>query len=70
MTGKMGPLTGIPASIAAQMIGAGQVQQQGVFAPEGCLIIGRLSCGDLAELSSFRINRNLFSSLATSWIPY
>jgi saccharopine dehydrogenase-like NADP-dependent oxidoreductase len=36
-TGKMGPQTGIPASIAAQMIGAGQVQQQGVFAPEGCL---------------------------------
>jgi saccharopine dehydrogenase-like NADP-dependent oxidoreductase len=36
-SGKMGPQTGSPASIAAQMIGAGQVQQQGVFAPEGCL---------------------------------
>jgi saccharopine dehydrogenase (NAD+, L-lysine-forming) len=37
MSGKMGPLTGIPASIAAQMIGAGQVAKKGVFAPEGCL---------------------------------
>ena len=36
-SGKMGPQTGIPASIAAQMIGAGQVEQKGVFAPEGCL---------------------------------
>jgi hypothetical protein len=33
----MGPQAGIPASIAAQMIGAGQVEQKGVFAPEGCL---------------------------------
>lgn len=37
LSGPMGPLTGVPASIAAQMIGAGQIVQQGVFAPEGCL---------------------------------
>ena len=36
-SGKMGPQTGIPASIVAQMIGAGQVEQKGVFAPEGCI---------------------------------
>lgn len=36
-SGKMGPQTGIPASIAAQMIGADQVDKKGVFAPEGCL---------------------------------
>ncbi|HNP36524.1 MAG TPA: saccharopine dehydrogenase NADP-binding domain-containing protein [Woeseiaceae bacterium] len=37
MSGRMGPLTGIPASVAAQMIGDGQISQKGVFAPEGCL---------------------------------
>lgn len=37
MTGKMGPLTGIPASIVAQMIGTDKVGEKGVFAPEGCL---------------------------------
>lgn len=37
MTGKMGHLTGIPTSIIAKMIGAGQVTQKGVFAPEGCI---------------------------------
>lgn len=35
--GRMGPLTGIPASIAAQMVGGGQIAGRGVFAPEGCL---------------------------------
>jgi len=52
MTGKMGPLTGIPASIAAQMVGAGQVPQQGVYAPEGCLdadiFIAELARRDIA----------------------
>lgn len=37
VSGRMGPLTGIPASIVAQMIGSGQVTRPGVFAPEGCL---------------------------------
>lgn len=37
VSGRMGPLTGVPASIAAQMIGAGQMAEKGVFAPEGCL---------------------------------
>ncbi len=37
VSGRMGPLTGVPASIVAQMIGSGQVSQKGVFAPEGCL---------------------------------
>lgn len=37
VSGRMGPLTGVPASIAAQMIGAGEVSKKGVFAPEGCL---------------------------------
>lgn len=33
--GPMGPMTGTPASIIAQMIGAGQIKAHGVFAPEG-----------------------------------
>lgn len=37
VSGRMGPLTGIPASVAAQMIADGQISQKGVFAPEGCL---------------------------------
>ena len=37
VTGRMGPLTGVPASIATQMIGAGHITQKGVFAPEGIL---------------------------------
>lgn len=37
VTGRMGPLTGIPASIAAQLVGGGQISGRGVFAPEGCL---------------------------------
>jgi saccharopine dehydrogenase-like NADP-dependent oxidoreductase len=35
VAGPMGPLTGTPASIVTQMIGAGQITKRGVFAPEG-----------------------------------
>ncbi|WP_222564344.1 saccharopine dehydrogenase family protein [Novilysobacter antarcticus] len=37
LSGRMGPLTGVPASIIAQMIGSGQISGKGVFAPEGCV---------------------------------
>jgi len=33
----MAPGTGLPASIAALMIGAGDVTVKGVVAPEGCI---------------------------------
>jgi len=33
--GPMGLLTGTPASIISQMIGAGSIKTPGVFAPEG-----------------------------------
>jgi len=37
MVGRMAPGTGIPASIAALMMAAGDVTQKGVVAPEGCI---------------------------------
>ncbi len=37
MVGRMAPGTGIPASIAALMMAAGDVTEKGVVAPEGCI---------------------------------
>ncbi|MBW2094725.1 MAG: saccharopine dehydrogenase NADP-binding domain-containing protein [Deltaproteobacteria bacterium] len=37
MVGRMAPGTGIPASIAALMMHAGEVTEKGVTAPEGCI---------------------------------
>ena len=37
MVGRMAPGTGLPASIAALMMDAGDVSQKGVVAPEGCI---------------------------------
>jgi saccharopine dehydrogenase (NAD+, L-lysine-forming) len=37
MVGRMAPGTGLPASIAALMMGAGEVKAKGVVAPEGCI---------------------------------
>jgi saccharopine dehydrogenase-like NADP-dependent oxidoreductase len=37
MVGRMAPGTGLPASIAALMMDAGQVTAKGVVAPEGCI---------------------------------
>jgi len=37
IVGRMAPGTGLPASIAALMMGAGDVQAKGVVAPEGCI---------------------------------
>ncbi|MGQ9776816.1 MAG: saccharopine dehydrogenase family protein [Thermodesulfobacteriota bacterium] len=37
MAGRMAPGTGLPASIAALMIDAGEVTVRGVVAPEGCI---------------------------------
>ena len=37
MVGRMAPGTGIPASIAALMMNAGDVTEKGVTAPEGCI---------------------------------
>jgi len=37
MVGRMAPGTGIPASIAALMMNAGEVTKKGVVAPEGCI---------------------------------
>ncbi|MCS7286632.1 MAG: saccharopine dehydrogenase NADP-binding domain-containing protein [Anaerolineae bacterium] len=34
---RMGRLTGIPASIGAQWLARGLIQQKGAFAPEGCI---------------------------------
>ena len=36
-TANMGPLTGVPASIGAQMVGRGEVKETGVLAPEACI---------------------------------
>ncbi len=37
MVGRMAPGTGLPASIAALMMNAGDVVEKGVVAPEGCI---------------------------------
>jgi lysine 6-dehydrogenase len=37
MVGRMAPGTGLPASIAALMMDAGDVAEKGVVAPEGCI---------------------------------
>ena len=37
MVGRMAPGTGLPASIAALMMNAGDVTEKGVTAPEGCI---------------------------------
>ena len=37
MVGRMAPGTGLPASIAALMMNAGDVAERGVVAPEGCI---------------------------------
>jgi len=37
MVGRMAPGTGLPASIAALMMNAGDVTEKGVVAPEGCI---------------------------------
>jgi lysine 6-dehydrogenase len=37
MVGRMAPGTGLPASIAALMMNAGDVKVKGVVAPEGCI---------------------------------
>jgi saccharopine dehydrogenase (NAD+, L-lysine-forming) len=37
MVGRMAPGTGLPASIAALMMDAGEVAEKGVVAPEGCI---------------------------------
>ena len=37
IVGRMAPGTGLPASIAALMMNAGEVKVKGVVAPEGCI---------------------------------
>ena len=37
IVGRMAPGTGLPASIAALMMDAGEVTAKGVVAPEGCI---------------------------------
>jgi lysine 6-dehydrogenase len=46
IVGRMAPGTGLPASIAALMMDAGDVKTKGVVAPEGCIDPGKF----LAEL--------------------
>jgi lysine 6-dehydrogenase len=46
IVGRMAPGTGLPASIAALMMDAGEVKMKGVVAPEGCIDPGKF----LAEL--------------------
>jgi saccharopine dehydrogenase (NAD+, L-lysine-forming) len=41
MMGRMAPGTGLPASIAALMMDAGDVTEKGVVAPEGCIDPGK-----------------------------
>ncbi len=41
IVGRMAPGTGLPASIAALMLGAGDVTVKGVVAPEGCIDPGK-----------------------------
>jgi saccharopine dehydrogenase-like NADP-dependent oxidoreductase len=41
MVGRMAPGTGLPASIAALMMDAGDVAEKGVVAPEGCVDPGK-----------------------------
>ena len=41
MVGRMAPGTGLPASIAALMMDAGDVAEKGVVAPEGCIDPGK-----------------------------
>lgn len=61
VSGRMGPLTGVPASIVAQMIGAGQISRTGVFAPEGCvdadLFLAELAKRGIEVKRSERVDR-------------
>ena len=41
MVGGMGPGTGLPASIAVRMLGAGDIRFKGISAPEGCVDPGK-----------------------------
>jgi saccharopine dehydrogenase (NAD+, L-lysine-forming) len=41
IVGRMAPGTGLPASIAALMLQAGEVTVKGVVAPEGCIDPGK-----------------------------
>ena len=45
MVGRMAPGTGLPASIAALMMDAGDVTEKGVVAPEGCIDPGKFLDG-------------------------
>ena len=45
IVGRMAPGTGLPASIAALMLQAGEVTVKGVVAPGGLHRSGKISCG-------------------------
>ena len=57
MAGRMAPGTGLPASIAALMMNAGDVNVKGVVAPEGCIDPGKIPYGITANEAPRYIKR-------------
>ena len=57
MVGRMAPGTGLPASIAALMMDAGDVTEKGVVAPEGCIDPGKFLDGIFEERRKNPSNR-------------
>ena len=64
MAGRMAPGTGLPASIAALMMDAGEVTVKGVVAPEGCIDPEKFLAALIKEAPG-SIKRKRSSSLLT-----
>ncbi len=63
MVGRMAPGTGLPASIAALMMDAGDVTEKGVVAPEGCINPGKFLQAFLKRGARIHQTENISSML-------
>jgi saccharopine dehydrogenase (NAD+, L-lysine-forming) len=63
MVGRMAPGTGLPASIAALMMDAGDVTEKGVVAPEGCIDPGKFLAAFLKRGARIHQTENISSML-------
>jgi saccharopine dehydrogenase (NAD+, L-lysine-forming) len=64
MVGRMAPGTGLPASIAALMMDAGDVTEKGVVAPEGCIDPGKFLAAFLKRGARIHQTEKISSMLA------
>jgi lysine 6-dehydrogenase len=63
MVGRMAPGTGLPASIAALMMDAGDVTEKGVVAPEGCIDPGKFLAAFLKRGARIHQTKKISSML-------